>query len=241
MTSLPDADPSPRGGVSSLEALLARSAPFRFLPPAERQTLAARLRARRFEPGEVVFSEGAAAAGGWLVVSGRARVLLYQGPALLVQAHALGPGEVFGVYCRLFSRAKAHRCTAVADGPLVAAPIADATFEGLMRCAGFSRSACELCSARLDKMRVLAVSAQETVRRRLARTLLRLAGPTGRVEATRHRLAVELGCAQETVFRALAEFRRRGWIATERKAVLLLDTAALMRTSGPGESAARPL
>lgn len=51
----------------------------------------------------------------------------------------------------------------------------------------------------------------------------------GRVTATHAEIAAQIGSAREVVSRRLDAFARRGWVATERGAVQILDGPALRR------------
>jgi CRP/FNR family transcriptional regulator len=66
---------------------------------------------------------------------------------------------------------------------------------------------------------------------RLAHKLVELAGKDQKLNATHAQLAAELGTAREVVSRQLQEFQRRGWVATARGVVTLLDRAALLSLS----------
>lgn len=66
---------------------------------------------------------------------------------------------------------------------------------------------------------------------RLAHKLVELAGKDQKLNATHAQLAAELGTAREVVSRQLQEFQRRGWVATARGVVTLLDRTALLSLS----------
>ena len=51
----------------------------------------------------------------------------------------------------------------------------------------------------------------------------------GRVQATQAEIATQIGSAREVVSRRLDAFARRGWVQTERGAVVLTDPGALRR------------
>jgi len=228
---------------AEIERLLACSRPFSTLPPAERRLIAAGLRLRRFSAGELVFSEGQAAEECWLVHGGSVRILSYYGDARLLQLERLGRGQLFGLFCRLGGKARAHQCTAVAEGTLAAVRISDRLWRDMQeRCPDFARESCGVCAVRLLQMRRLVSANKETVEQRVARVLLRLFRAQGRgpVTATRQTLAVQAGTAIETVFRALARFRKRGWIETRRSDITVKDAAALAAMAAAGRRA-RPL
>ena len=64
--------------------------------------------------------------------------------------------------------------------------------------------------------------------------LLELGGedPKNVVRATHQELADMLGTWRETVSKTLQEFRRRGWIASGRRQLTLLDKEALQLEAG---------
>jgi CRP/FNR family transcriptional regulator len=51
----------------------------------------------------------------------------------------------------------------------------------------------------------------------------------GRVNATHQEIATHIGSAREVVSRRLDAFARRGWVRTERGAVIVTDRVALER------------
>jgi CRP/FNR family transcriptional regulator, anaerobic regulatory protein len=66
---------------------------------------------------------------------------------------------------------------------------------------------------------------------RLAQKLLELARE-GKVEATHHQMAAELGTAREVVSRQLSEFQRREWVAQSRGEIRILNRSALEDLAG---------
>ncbi len=84
----------------------------------------------------------------------------------------------------------------------------------------FSRRVTDLC-------RVIDEVAFQRLDVRLAARLLERSGGRGSVDLTHHELASELGTAREVVSRQLTEMQRRGWIASGRGHIEILDEAAL--------------
>jgi CRP/FNR family transcriptional regulator len=76
--------------------------------------------------------------------------------------------------------------------------------------------------------------AYSTIASRLAALLLELGGEDSKnvVRATHQELADMLGTWRETVSKTLQEFRRRGWIASGRRQLTLLDKEALQLEAG---------
>lgn len=190
----------------------------------------------RFAPKAQVFAEGDRATAGWMILSGRVRILVFVDGARTLQAELLGPGEMFGLYCRLASRIP-YPCTAVADGPLTAVRIPDGAFEALARRSqGVARCALERCAGRMRLILGLVRFGRESVRARIIETLLSLRARFGdEIPATRHELAAWVGASQETVFRGLAELRAQSILRTERGRVIILDAKKLLRASARRE------
>lgn len=220
--------------------LLARSAPFSSASASDLRTLTASASLHRYPAGGHVFLEGERSPAAWVVSTGRVRILNFVSAARTFQLERLGPRQLFGICCRAGGGVDRYLCTAIAETELSAVRIPDAAFHSVYRRSGeMARAACELCSARLRVMRGQVAFGRTSVRRRVARVLLGLRETGGdEVKATRHALAMWVGAAPETVFRALADMRRRGLVKTGRGKVLILDAAALAREGeAEGESA----
>ncbi|WP_417243217.1 Crp/Fnr family transcriptional regulator [Celeribacter sp.] len=82
-----------------------------------------------------------------------------------------------------------------------------------------------------DLFHVIEEIAFQKVDIRLAQKLVELADTDATLKATHAQLAAELGTAREVISRQLQEFQRRGWVATARGEVRLLDVDALKSLS----------
>ncbi|MFI5350113.1 MAG: Crp/Fnr family transcriptional regulator [Elusimicrobiota bacterium] len=217
----------------SIAGLLAKTRPFSAAPSEEIEALAASCSISDFSSGTHVFLEGERAASSWLVWEGRVRILNFGAGARSLQVERLGPGELFGLYCRLAGGA-VHLCTAVADGPLRAVCIPDRPFAALRRRdLPVSRCTVECCAARMRVLKRAIGFGRESVSARVVDTLLALREQFGDdVPATRHALSVWIGAAQETVFRVLARLRARGLVSTSRGRVRILDAKGLAKLRG---------
>ncbi len=215
--------------AQEISELLAGAQPFSGLPAQERESLARSFSLHRFGRGEIVFSEGDAAGCSWLVHSGRVRIVSYLSRSRLMQVELLGRGDLFGLFCRLGGERRTYPCTAMAEAETRAVRIQDEAFDRLFaRYPPLAREACALCAKRLRSMQRLVCFGRESARQRVGELLLRFHRSSGsRIPATRQALAVQAGTALETVFRVLAFFRRRGWIATERGAIWMRNASAL--------------
>jgi CRP-like cAMP-binding protein len=217
-------------------SFLTRTPPFTGASEADIAALAAACSLHRFAPKAQIFAEGDRATAGWLIVSGRVRILIFAGGTRTLQAESLGPGEIFGLYCRLGSRSP-HTCTAVAEGALTVVRIPDRSFEALAnRSLVVARCTAECCAARIRMIRNLVRFGRESVHARVVANLISLRARFGdEIPATRHEMATWVGASQETVFRELAVLRAQRILRTERGRIIILDAKKLLRASVESE------
>jgi CRP-like cAMP-binding protein len=213
----------------SLARFLGTTALFGALPEAARGALARVLRQRRFEPREVVFSEGDRAANSWLVRSGRVSIMVESCDARAMQIELLDKGQAFGLFCRLGGDRGVYPCTAVAEGPVTALLVPDSVIDELLGLnPALARQACELCAQRLAFLQKLLSLSQEPAEYRVAAALHRAFLIHGaKVPLTRKEIAEQVGTTIETVFRILASFRKHGWVDTASGSILIKDPAAV--------------
>ncbi len=213
----------------SLVGFLAKTRPFSGASRADVEALAAVCSEHLFSSGECVFQEGERATSGWLVRDGRVRILDVVSRSRQSQIELLGPGELFGFFCRLGEENSTYPCTAVAEGPLAAVRIPDQPFAALRR----HNPAAAQCTLECAASRILAMRREinygrENAGARVARTLLVLHARFGDdIPITRHALSVWVGSAQETVFRVLARLRSKRLVSTGRGRVRILDSKGL--------------
>ena len=90
-----------------------------------------------------------------------------------------------------------------------------------------------------EVVRLYAVRASGSLSQRLARELLLLADlhrDPLLVPVTEQQLADGIGSIRESVARALAELRRRAWVATTRHGLLILDEPSLRSFAAMGDT-----
>lgn len=87
-----------------------------------------------------------------------------------------------------------------------------------------------------DLIQALAMRSTGTLAQRLADEILKLKALQGGtlVAVTEQQLADGIGSIRESVGRAIADFRRSGWLATTRHGVIILDPDALGHVAGLG-------
>lgn len=179
--------------------------------------------------GQRVFEPGSACHNYLLVARGQVRVQLLTAGGREVVLYHVGPGDscVLTTSCLLgSSRYPAEGITA---GEVTAFALSAADFhDGLDSSAVFRRFVFGNLGRRLSE--VIARMEQVVfapIDARLAGSLLELAGADGRLTATHHELAVELGTAREVVSRHLKRFEEQGWVKLGRGSIELLDPTAL--------------
>ena len=192
------------------------------------------LTVRSFQPGETVCRAEEMASSLFLVAGGRVQLYRTTRDGRRFVIATLGPGSVFGEDSILGGQGPdthavaLERCTIWTMPRQRALEISstDAMFGfGLMQAMGQRVMEAE---NRLEQM------AYSTISSRLAALLLELGGeePRDTVRATHQELADMLGTWRETVSKTLQEFRRRGWIASGRRQLTLLDKEALQLEAG---------
>jgi CRP-like cAMP-binding protein len=217
----------------AITAALSRTAPFSRASRAERAALAEVSTLHSFPAGATVFLEGARDPAAWAVRSGRVRIMSRLSAGRTFQIERFGPGQLFGVCCRVGGGIHRYLCTATAESDLTAVRIPDEAFHAVYRRSPqLAAATCELCAGRLRSMRRRVSVARRHVSQRVAEALLALrTGDGSEVRATRHALAAWVDTAPETVFRVLAGLRRRGIVSTGRGTVRILDAAGLARAA----------
>ena len=226
--------------------VLARTAPFHKLDPAQLDALVRTLRVNIYRRREIVFASRRDAQGVFVLLDGRvkvARVDPRTGRELIL--FIVGPGELFGTESAgspLSSSAVALDESIVGSMPASAGSMPASAFDQLVRIPEFAAEMVRLTadrlasvSARLDEMVFRDVSA------RLARVLLRLAtefpgdgqGATAiNVRLTQQDLADLIGSTRESASVAVNTFKRQGLIAMRRQTIFIRDSDRLRRLTG---------
>ncbi|HET6347805.1 MAG TPA: Crp/Fnr family transcriptional regulator [Candidatus Krumholzibacteria bacterium] len=219
--------------------VLARTAPFHKLDPAQLDALVRTLRVNIYRRREIVFASRRDAQGVFVLLDGRvkvARVDPRTGRELIL--FIVGPGELFGTE----SAGSPLSSSAVALDESIVGSMPASAFDQLVRIPEFAAEMVRLTadrlasvSARLDEMVFRDVSA------RLARVLLRLAtefpgdgqGATAiNVRLTQQDLADLIGSTRESASVAVNTFKRQGLIAMRRQTIFIRDSDRLRRLTG---------
>jgi CRP/FNR family transcriptional regulator len=217
-------------------AVLHALPPFRDADRAAVAAIAAHAVERRFAPDETLFRAGDAAAGLYVVLEGRVRVLRGADGRRHV-VHTEGPGGTLGEV-PLFAGGR-YPATAVAAEPTTCALL---TPDALRRAVAAEPAVAFLLLGRLaarvrDLVQRLDDRSTRGVTARLAEYLLARASPEGRLSLglTQTALAEELGTVREVVVRALLALRRQGAIrALGGGRYAVVDRAALEHAARDG-------
>ena len=195
--------------------------------PAWQEVLAAS-RTMTVPPDTPVFHEGAECTVYMLVLHGSVRVqkTAENGREITLYRVENGQSCVLTTSCLLAG--DRYPAEGITETEVEAVTIPVAAFQkGLDGSPGFRRFVFEAYGRRITNLVVLVEAlAFGRLDSRLADLLLRRSAD-GRVQATHHAMAAELGTAREVISRQLKEFERRGWVRLERGRVSLLDPSAL--------------
>lgn len=208
------------------------------LTPDERRALLQLGRRRRFPRGAALFREGERSDGVFLVLEGRVKISYFTDEGREVVLSVRGPGDLLGELSTLDGEPRSASGTAMGtvEAILVPAEAFLAFVEAHLRVG-------------LVLLRMLSRRLREATRRRIeygtydtlgrvARRLLELAeeGTATRgagieipLRLSQEELAGWVGASREAVSRALRLLRQRGWVATHRRGVVILELEALRR------------
>ncbi len=209
---------------------------FAALDETELRSLAGRCHSRRYSHGELLFSEGAACAGLYVVTSGHIRIFKTS-PGGREQVLAVeGPG------------ASIAELPVFDGGPYPASAAAVDPCEALFISRPDLRAIClehpevslkmlQVVGARLRRLvGIIEELSFTTVRSRLISWLLRQAKTEGRaaggaiillLNISHHELAAHIGTVRELISRNMARLQAQGLIAVDGREVVIPDLAAL--------------
>ena len=210
---------------------------FRGGDPVALARLAAAVRWRMVEPGQVVVDEDEPSTDIYFVASGAVRVQLRAASGREVLLNEFGAGEFFGELSAIDGAPRAANVSAVARSRLCIVPaqaFLDFIFSTPTACHGLLKTL--TAKLRLQTERTLEREALP-VRLRLFSELLRLSRPRAGAPGERvvspppphHELAARIGARREVVSRELSEVTREGWLARDRRAIRLLRVAEMQQ------------
>jgi CRP-like cAMP-binding protein len=213
----------------------------RQLGQEDADALVTSVRRRQVARSEPILRAGAAGDSVVLVLSGRVRLVAYGADQREVVLALRGPGELIGEMAAMGAQRRTASAIAVDD-----------VEAGFMQADEFRQFLHDHPGAALVLIRMLvrrlaeadrdrvALATQDSVGR-VAKRLLELSAEHGKpssggtrieLSLTQDELARWTGATRETVSRALRLMRQLGWVATNNRAITVLDQAALRDRSG---------
>jgi len=221
-----DDQPPVRGRVAALRTIRL----FRELPEATLAAIGAHGRIRRLRRGEFLFFEGDRAGDVNFVLAGRVKIVRETEDGQEIILRLIETGKIFGGAGGWGAERYPATAVALDDATVFRLPVAD--FAALVAThPDFALAMIKELGARLREAEARIGELQaERVERRIARTLLRLAGTTGQKTAagieielpqSRQHLAELTGTTLSTVSRVLREWDRRGLVAAGRERVTI--------------------
>ena len=192
-------------------------------------------RSRRIPRGRAIFRRGDAAMACHLLLSGRVRIAQADASNDVIIRY-VGPGQIFGALALFHGGRYPADATAVTDCVEIQWSSAAIT-ELMQRYPQIALNALAIVGRRLDELqRRVRELATESVDRRIAHTLLRLAKHAGRkvkgrieisFPLSRKDLAAMSGTAHTTVSRILSDWQAKGIIVSGRKRIFICDLRKL--------------
>ncbi|MBA2126275.1 Crp/Fnr family transcriptional regulator [Hyphomicrobium methylovorum] len=185
----------------------------------------------RLPAGTRIFGPGQAPEAYLLLLEGTVRVQQVSETGREIVLYRAAAGESCALTTACLMGYEEYQAEGVTETDVEAVAIPRATFDTLIASsAAFRRFVFTAFSVRITNLfRVIEDIAFARLDVRLAQRLLERAGDTNHIELTQQQLAAELGTAREVISRQLNEFQRRGWIATSRGAIDVLNTDGLRR------------
>ena len=189
-----------------------------------------------YPAGALVFMEGQAARGVYVVCQGRVKMLTTNSDGKTLILKIAEPGEILGVHSVVTGRA--HEVTVETLQPSQLAFIPRDAFLNFMKhnadaCLAAAQHISRDCQSAYDMIRSIGLS--HSVSEKLARLLLQwtLSGKVKdgvirvNLSLTHEEIAQLIGSSRETVTRTLSDFKKQGVIELHGSAMLVRNKAAL--------------
>jgi CRP/FNR family transcriptional regulator len=183
----------------------------------------------RLPAGTRIFGPGRAPEAYLLLIAGTVRVQQISETGREIVLYRVSAGESCALTTACLMGYEEYQAEGLAETDVEAVAIPRATFDAMIAMSSaFRRFVFTAFSVRITNLfRVIEEVAFSRVDVRLAQRLLDLGGESNHVELTHQQLAAELGTAREVISRQLNEFQRRGWIATSRGVIDVMNAESL--------------
>ncbi len=209
---------------------------FAALPPEDLAVLGTRCIVRAFERGAVVFEEGAQAAGLWVVLAGRVKVVRVSASGREQVLHTEAPGATLAEVPVFDGDGYVATAVAIDDARLLFVP-RQAVLEVCRRHGDVALGVIAVLARRVRTFAGLIEDlALRDVTARVAGWLLaearRGGGDTVELPGTREEMGARLGTVRELVSRALGRLRAAGVITVRGRTVRVRDASRLAAFAG---------
>jgi CRP/FNR family transcriptional regulator, cyclic AMP receptor protein len=228
----------------NVEAVLRKTPLFASLTQTEMRALRARVSNRRFHEGELLFNEGDACTGLFLVASGKIRIFKMSAAGREQVLAVEGPGSSFAELPVFDGGNYPASASALEDSEVLF--ISRKDFQNF--CREHPDVALKVIAVVGSRLRRLVGIIEDlsftTVRQRLIALILRMAQTSGsaskegvRVELTMSHqdLAAELGTVRELISRNLSRLQAEGFLEVEGRKIVVKDLAGLKREQAGAE------
>jgi CRP/FNR family cyclic AMP-dependent transcriptional regulator len=203
------------------------------LPDADRDELLRDARRMRLPAGATLLFEGDLSDRVVVVLGGTVRVFVTAANGREVLLTLAGPGEILGEMSALDGQAHSASVNTVDPAEVALVPAA-AFRSSLQRNATLAfavalRLTRELRNVMRQRVGLEAFDVPTRLAQRIVELAERLDAGTGSIQlpVSQHELAETCGAPREAVTKALATFRARGWVRTDRRSLTVLDLDAL--------------
>jgi CRP-like cAMP-binding protein/CheY-like chemotaxis protein len=196
--------------------------------------LSADRRAHAVRRKQDIYNEGDEPARVYFVQSGRVKTVKTTDGGKELITGLYGPGEFFGYLALLEHTAHGDSAVALDDAELIYIP-ADDFRQLLLRNREVGQQFIRLLAGRVrEREQQLLAMAYDSIRRRVADTLLHLhaqtsADPAASIQLARDDMAAMVGTAPESLIRTLSEFNHSGLIELTPKNIRVLEPEKLRR------------
>lgn len=204
-------------------------APFELLKTEQLRVMAKHMRVRQLEAGEMLWLQGQKVPYFTIVFSGRIRTVRRTSSGEEKLVSILETGRHFGL-AEIITDARSAVTLTAAQPSLILTMAKRSLQRELLGNADICyRLMQTMARAIFGLTRELERASFENVHTRLARVLLKRAAERGSQGDVRHEdLAMQLGVSRETVSRVLSEFRKKGYLETGYRKIVVRNRAGLM-------------
>lgn len=179
--------------------------------------------------GETVFAAGKAPENYLLLIEGIIRVQQVSESGREIVLYRVNAGESCPLTTACLMSYEEYLAEAIVEEDATAVAIPKSVFDELIgQSVEFRQFVFNAFSTRVTNLfRIIDEIAFMRMDIRLAQKLLALSQNTNQLTRTHQQLAAELGSAREVISRQMQEFQRRGWVASKRGEITIIDHAAL--------------